>query len=181
MKIFINPGHSCKPNEDHGACYNGLRECDLVIRMGKMVEGYLARAGLETRLLQFDGLAEIVDASNYWNSDLFVSIHCNAVDDPSANGTETYSHYGSIAGEQLAGCIHDQIISSIPINSRGIKQAGFYVIKYTYCPAVLVETAFVSNAYDADLLITKQDDFARAIARGVTDFLQKYPLPDSWG
>ena len=38
-------------------------------------------------------------------------------------------------------------------------------------PAVLVEVAFISNEDDVQLLINNQDDIARAIARGVTDFL----------
>ena len=37
-------------------------------------------------------------------------------------------------------------------------------------PAVLVETAFIDNAADAKLLVEREDDFARAIARGVTDY-----------
>ena len=38
-------------------------------------------------------------------------------------------------------------------------------------PAVLVETAFISNMEDAKKLIEAQHDIARAIARGVTDYM----------
>ncbi len=38
-------------------------------------------------------------------------------------------------------------------------------------PAVLVEMAFIDNTSDAILLRDQQDEFARAIARGVTDYL----------
>ena len=37
-------------------------------------------------------------------------------------------------------------------------------------PAVLVETAFIDNNEDALLLINNADDFAAAIARGITDY-----------
>jgi len=37
-------------------------------------------------------------------------------------------------------------------------------------PAILVETAFIDNEEDAELLRNRQDAFARAIARGVTDY-----------
>ena len=40
-------------------------------------------------------------------------------------------------------------------------------------PAVLVEVAFISNEDDVQLLVNNQDDIARAIARGVTDYLCK--------
>ena len=36
--------------------------------------------------------------------------------------------------------------------------------------AVLVELAFIDHAGDAELLRSRQDEFARAIARGVTDY-----------
>ena len=44
-------------------------------------------------------------------------------------------------------------------------------------PAVLVETAFIDNPDDAKLLVEREDDFARAIARGVTDYFA-FPSPD---
>ena len=37
-------------------------------------------------------------------------------------------------------------------------------------PAVLVETAFIDNYEDGIKLRDRADDFARAIARGVTDY-----------
>ena len=61
---------------------------------------------------------------------------------------------------------------------RGIKGAvpgknGLYVLSNTDAVAVLVETAFIDNAEDEVLLRTKQNEFARAIARGITDFEQE--------
>lgn len=40
----------------------------------------------------------------------------------------------------------------------------------TNMPAVLIEMAFVDNEEDARLLTDRADEFARAIARGITDF-----------
>ena len=36
-------------------------------------------------------------------------------------------------------------------------------------PAVLVETAFINNPVEEDKLINRVDEFARAIARGISD------------
>ncbi|MCR5833182.1 MAG: DUF882 domain-containing protein [Selenomonadaceae bacterium] len=42
------------------------------------------------------------------------------------------------------------------------------------------ETAFITNADDAKLLTNREDDFARAIARGITDyFAADNPMPDT--
>ena len=43
----------------------------------------------------------------------------------------------------------------------------------TDMPGVLVETAFITNNYDAELLVNSEDEFARAIARGITDYFSK--------
>ena len=174
MKIFVNPGHG---GSDPGACGNGLREADVVLKIGKRVADYLRAVGYDVKLEQIDGLGAICDACNDWHADLFVSIHCNAANGY-AQGTETYHFYGSSSGRKLATAIHNQIVKSIPLVNRGVKQAGFFVLAQTDCPAALVETAFIDNAADARLLADKEDDFARAIARGITDFVANNPLPD---
>lgn len=55
---------------------------------------------------------------------------------------------------------------------RGVKKdvRGLAVLRATAMPAVLVEMAFINNVEDAKLLIDYEDEFARAIARGISDF-----------
>ena len=73
--------------------------------------------------------------------------------------------------EQLAECIQRQIVDSLDTTDRGLKERPeLIVLRATDMPAVLVELAFIDNDEDAELLMTRQDDFARAIARGVTDY-----------
>lgn len=177
-KIFINPGHG---GDDPGACGNGLKERDVVLKIGKRVEDYLHAVGYDVKLLQYDGLSEICAQANAWQADLFVSIHCNA---GGGTGTETFYYEYSTAGKKLAACIQRQIVTSIGTHDRGLKtkiSGGYdsYVCKYTNMPAVLVETAFIDNPDDAKLLVEREDDFAKAIARGITDYLaDDKPLPD---
>ena len=47
------------------------------------------------------------------------------------------------------------------------------VLKHTAMPAVLVEMAFIDNEEDCEKLINQQEEFAAAIARGVTDYLSQ--------
>ena len=61
---------------------------------------------------------------------------------------------------------------------RGVKIAtpgvnGLYVLTNTDMPAVLVELGFISNPDDAAKLKSRLDDFARAVARGVTDYISE--------
>lgn len=62
-------------------------------------------------------------------------------------------------------------MQSLSTVDRGLKERpNLIVLKDTTMPAVLVETAFIDNDNDAALLTNNADDFARAIARGITDF-----------
>ena len=175
MRVFLNPGHAPDGNPDPGACGFGLRECDVARNVVDLVAGYLAAAGVEVvGCLQSDSLHEVVSASNNSDADVFISIHCNACNG-AANGTEVWHFYGSGAGETLASCIQNQIVTSLGTTDRGTKGAkpgvnGLYVLSNTDAVAVLVELAFIDHEGDAELLGTQQDEFARAIARGVTDY-----------
>lgn len=175
MKVFLNPGHAPNGNPDPGACGCGLRECDIAKSIADLVAGYLSAAGVEVvGSLQSDSLHEVVSASNRADAEVFISIHCNACNG-SANGTEVWHFYGSGEGEKLADCIQNQIVDALGTVDRGVKGAkpgvnGLYVLSNTDAVAILVELAFIDNESDAALLRERQDEFARAIARGVTDY-----------
>jgi len=177
MKSCINGGHY--PGLDSGAVgASGLQEANVARNIMQLVAGYLQQAGHEVVTVQDNELQAICDASNNSGADLFVSIHCNAAANTEAKGTETWYCNGSAGGEKLATCIQGQIINSLYTTDRGIKDAtphvnGLYVLSNTDAVAVLVETAFISNAEDEALLASDngKDDFARAIARGITDYI----------
>ena len=177
MNVFINPGHAPDGNPDPGAVnqYTGLRESDVAASVGALVAQYLEAAGIGTETLQSDSLEEVCDTANASEADVFVSIHCNAAEAESANGTEVWSCSDSYRGSMLAQCIQNQIVDALDTTDRGVKIAtpginGLYVLTNTDMPAVLVELAFISNDEDEELLSGSQDEFARAIARGITDY-----------
>ena len=176
MKVFLNPGHAPNGNPDPGACGWGLEEHEVAKNIADLVEGYLVAAGVEVvGNLQSDSLAEVCNSSDASGADLFVSIHCNACNEV-AHGTEVWHYYSSGSGAMAAECIQRQIVDSLGTTDRGTKGAqpgvnGLYVLTNTDAVGVLVETAFIDNYEDAELLRNNQDDFARAIARGITDYI----------
>lgn len=168
MKIVVNGGH--EPNVDSGAVGSRSTEAEITQKLMLLVSAYLEKAGCEVMAVQTADLAEICNVTNKWGADILVSIHCNAFNQK-AKGTETFAYYGSREGDALAHHIQSQIVTSLATTNRGVKEAGFYVLKHTKCTAVLVETAFIDNKGDEQLLLDKTDEFARAIARGVTDYI----------
>ena len=180
-KIFLNPGHdelSLEGTSDYdcGACNEdmGLYENEVALAVGQLVQQYLVAAGCDVELLQSESLSGICEAANEWGADYFVSIHCNAFNGV-ANGVETLSYPSDIEGYNLAECIQNQIVDTFEeLTDRGLKaRTDLAVLNGTDMPAVLVEMAFIDNPDDAILLRDRQDDFARAIARGVTDYLSR--------
>ena len=172
MIITINGGHF--PGEDSGAVgQTGLQEAVVARDLMYKVADFLKAVGHEVQTVQCNELYEIADLSNAFESDLFVSLHCNAAENREAKGTETFCYSCGGSGEKLATAIQSQIVNSMGTVDRGVKTANFAVLRDTDCPAVLVEAAFISNEDDERLLMDdgKLNEFARAIARGITDYI----------
>lgn len=75
---------------------------------------------------------------------------------------------------ELCSFITGEVTHRVKIPNRGVKQAGFYVLRGTQMPAVLVESAFLSNHAEEAMLRTKK--FQRYIARSVYEGILKYEL-----
>ncbi|MEE9554667.1 MAG: N-acetylmuramoyl-L-alanine amidase [candidate division Zixibacteria bacterium] len=76
----------------------------------------------------------------------------------------------------LADIIQKEVSGATKIRGRGVDQAGFFVLDKAYMPAVLVETAFISNKDDEKILKDKgfQKKCARAIYDSIVAFKEKY-------
>ncbi len=78
--------------------------------------------------------------------------------------------------QDFAAMIQERVCYHTGLRNRGVKQAGFYVMVGASMPNVLVETAFMSNKREEQLLRTKsfQERIARGIYESVKRFKQKY-------
>ena len=75
----------------------------------------------------------------------------------------------------LAKKISDRISLSGNFVNRGVKQAGFVILRKASMPSVLVETGFLSNFSDEQLLNTEagQNQVAHAIAAAVVQYKEE--------
>lgn len=181
--ITIDPGHG---GSDSGAVGpNGYTEKEGAFAISQKVASILNQSGAKvvmTRDSDVDvygpnasarnELQARVDVGNNANSDVFVSIHCNAFVNPAANGTQTFYYGSSYQGQRLAQSIQEKMIEANGLRDRGISTCNFYVVKHSYMPAVLIETAFITN-YDEEALLSDdewQTTMAKAIAEGINEY-----------
>ena len=75
----------------------------------------------------------------------------------------------------LAETLLDHVAADRRVESRGIKQAGFVVLKSVEFPSVLVETAFINNPREVKLLKdpTFQRNMAKQISTGVVAYFKQ--------
>lgn len=110
---------------------------------------------------------------------IFISIHCNA---GGGSGFEIFTTRGNTRSDLLAEYISDNVEPIYKENRLRLrydlsdgdkdKEANFYVLKYTYCPAVLLECGFFDNKKDFELL--KDSKFQAHLAYYIYKGILKY-------
>ena len=99
---------------------------------------------------------------------ILISIHANGFSKESANGFEIFTSKGVTKSDAIAKTISKEYLLEMnELKNRGIKEANFYMVKRTHCPAVLIECAFMTNERECKILMTEQDRIARAIFEGI--------------
>ena len=78
--------------------------------------------------------------------------------------------------EKFSDILNKQMGVDMSIPSRGIKQAGFYVLVGASMPSVLIETGFLSNKNDATYLKSSkgQNEIAGAVFKAIKSFREYY-------
>ncbi|MCL5986741.1 MAG: N-acetylmuramoyl-L-alanine amidase [Actinobacteria bacterium] len=194
--ITVDPGHG---GGDPGATGpSGLTEKEVNLDIALQLKGLLEANGYAVVMTRADdsnpSLESRVAVANSSGATLFVSVHNNAFTNPEANGTETwYTPSQSALSGALAKSVLGGVVDAIGLRRRGVKEGNLYVTKNTIMPSVLVESAFITNPNEENLL--KDAGFrgliAAGIFNGIINFLssadlsaitnaptQSQPLPD---
>ncbi|MBQ9770370.1 MAG: N-acetylmuramoyl-L-alanine amidase [Lentisphaeria bacterium] len=196
--IMIDAGHGGK---DTGAIgVNKKKEKDITLAIALKLRRKLIKLGYTVWLTRAGDTFPSLDRRvALWKGarpkpDLFISIHCNAAANRTVRGMETFAvtplNVPSTADKKpvknaypgqsfnkyntlLAYSIQRSLIKNLPYSpDRGVKHARFYVIRNVSCPAVLIETGFVSNWAECTRLSSDvyQDKVATAILRGIINY-----------
>lgn len=197
--VVLDAGHG---GNDKGATSpRNVQEKLVVLDVTKRVKSKLEARGIRVELTRSSDSALNLSArcrkAAALKADLFVSIHANSAANRSVRGSETFvlalpnryssNSYGSgvppsgtysgnrydIANMALGFRIHRNLVKATGQEDRGVKRARFEVLRDAPCPAVLVETAFLSNAKDEAMVIDPagRDRIASGIANGIAAYI----------
>ncbi|MGE5482873.1 MAG: N-acetylmuramoyl-L-alanine amidase [Bacteroidota bacterium] len=182
VRITLDPGHGGSPGAVGPA---GLREADvnldIALRLERMLQEAGARVIMTRRTDSYvsttsDDLYARVDIAETTKSQLFISIHNNALGGSSGltvEGTETY-YYNPLSG-QLARLAQEELVAAQSSTDRFFAYRSFAVIRQTGMPAILVEGNFISNPEMEKWM--REGDFnervAQALFRAIVRFLDE--------
>jgi N-acetylmuramoyl-L-alanine amidase len=115
----------------------------------------------------FVPLGTRVAIANSYPNAIFVCIHFNSASRSGASGIETYFY--STESAPLAASIHSAVDGGAPSENRGVRRRGYFVLRRTTVPAVLVECGFLTNPTEAQYALTTayRQRLAQEIAHGI--------------
>jgi N-acetylmuramoyl-L-alanine amidase len=74
--------------------------------------------------------------------------------------------------EKFSDFLNKEFTANLSLKSRGVKQAGFYVLVGASMPSVLIESGFISNKEDSDFL--KNDSGQQQLAVSIFGAIKTY-------
>jgi len=199
--VVLDPGHG---GSDRGTRGPNSVEKQLTLDVAKRIERILDANGINVVLTRTSdrtlSLEDRVDFADAKDADLFVSIHFNS--GGSADGIETYClpplGTGSTANPRdgradraalgnrydernvwLAHCVQRSLLRSTGADDRGVRRARFYVLRYSSCPAILVEAGFLTNRSEEQRIRSTEyrEKLAKAIADGILSYKSSVVKP----
>lgn len=178
--IALDAGHG---GRDVGCSAEGIEEKQINLQIAKLVSEKLTGMGYQVLMIReeddYFGLEDRAKLANFRRADAYISIHQNFYEEDAAvNGMETW-FYGadtSRDSRRLAQLIHQETTGSTGAAIRELRDdADFCVTEKTSMPSCLIETGFLSNPQERELLATPE--YQEKIANGIAEGIRLYFEP----
>jgi N-acetylmuramoyl-L-alanine amidase len=184
-RIVIDPGHG----GGTGVRVDEIYEDEIVLRIARdlhvLLNSEINFRSILTRVNDVEKpfLKDRCNLSNEINADLYISLHLNGFNNTFVSGIETWVYD---TPSELGDIIHKHV--KFFSNDRGVKSSvkeyrpqngglDLYVLRYTRCPAVLVELGFLTCIIDRARLVEYKTHklLAEALFNGVMEYFKKCP------
>ena len=169
--ILIDPGHG---GIDSGALSkNGLQEKEILLDIALGMNTW-NRSLLESKYDIYltrnkDTLISLTDRSRLakrLKPDIFISLHCNHIDDSSIKGIEVYVYSYNEISLLYSKMILNQLNQNLGFKTREPKEASFQILRETegFCLSMLLELGYLSNSDESNYLTDSENRKALALA-----------------
>jgi N-acetylmuramoyl-L-alanine amidase len=149
ITVVIDAGHG--GHDRGGIPGQRVAEKDMTLDVALRLRNILSANGYNVVMTRstdvFVPLGGRVAIANSYRNAIFVCIHFNATPRSGASGIETYFY--SRESLPLASAIHYYVAGGAPSENRGVRRRGYFVLRKTSIPAVLVECGFLTNPTEA--------------------------------
>lgn len=173
-RVTIDPGHG--GDDPGGTGAHGTEEKDVTLSLALKLQKLMRDSGMDVQMTRTEDmqihLRPRVALGDAFDSDVFISIHTNAIANPKISGIETY--YFTPRSLPLARAVHRHLVNKLGRPDRGVRRNNFVVVKYNKMPACLVEIGYLTNPTEERLLKSAayQQKAAEAILAGVQDYFR---------
>src|SRR5947199_5265598 len=167
--VVIDAGHG--GHDRGGIPGQRVPEKEMTLDVAQRLKSILTANGYRVVMTRdsdvFVPLPTRVAIANSYSNAIFVCIHFNSAKRAGADGIETYFY--SRDSLSLASAIHYFVAGGAPSPNRGVRRRGYYVLRKTSVPAVLVECGFLTNPTEGEYAETAayREKLAEEIATGV--------------
>lgn len=193
--VILDPGHG---GEDGGTAVDGVLEKDLNLLLAHEIAESLKTHNVSVMLTRnSDKSVSLKDRAklvNQFPNTIFISIHHNAAEHPSAKGIETFFSESKtkraqemqkislgIADEEsftdnrskiLAQIIHSSACQYTQSSDRGIHDRGFAMTRWISGPAALIECGFLTNKEERKKLLSTS--YRELLSKGIVEAVLGY-------
>ena len=165
-----------------GASGGGKSEWEVNLKIAEYTKKLLEEKGITVEIIPATVPAE------FW-ADVFVSIHADGSIDTGTSGFKAASPRRDFSGkaqklvsvieENYAAATNLELDPNVTRNMRGYYAFAWWRYKHAVhpkTPAVILETGFLTNPSDRNLLVNRTDTVAMGLASGIISFLQSEKL-----
>ena len=175
--VVVDPAHG---GRDPGANSDGVFEKDVTLAVANKVSALAGEyPGLRVVLTRSTDAEVVSDEriaiANREGAALYVAIHVNAFNKPTATGIETWVDTTHTSGDPswtFARSVEKAVVASTSAKDRGVRTQDLFLKRLTI-PAAATEVGFITSPDERTKLLdpTYQDLVARGILQGVCDYV----------